>query len=58
MILLGAFTKSHSFLSIFGYPNAMATPTPVSAYLHSAYLWWKAGIFSNGSVFYPALADY
>jgi len=54
LILLGAFTKSAQFPFHFWLPQAMAAPTPVSAYLHSATL-VKAGVFLLARLF-PALS--
>ncbi|MGZ8202327.1 MAG: monovalent cation/H+ antiporter subunit A [Burkholderiales bacterium] len=53
LILLGAFTKSAQFPFHFWLPEAMAAPTPVSAYLHSATM-VKAGVFLIARL-YPVL---
>ncbi|SUY28686.1 multisubunit potassium/proton antiporter PhaA subunit /multisubunit potassium/proton antiporter PhaB subunit [Aminobacter aminovorans] len=54
LILLGTLTKSAQFPFHFWLPNAMAAPTPVSAYLHSATM-VKAGVFLMARL-WPVLA--
>uniref|UniRef100_UPI00351533A1 hydrogen gas-evolving membrane-bound hydrogenase subunit E n=1 Tax=Pararhodobacter marinus TaxID=2184063 RepID=UPI00351533A1 len=54
LILLGAFTKSAQFPFHFWLPHAMAAPTPVSAYLHSATM-VQAGVFLMARM-WPVLA--
>jgi len=54
LVLLGAFTKSAQVPFHFWLPNAMAAPTPVSAYLHSATM-VKAGVFLLARL-HPALS--
>lgn len=55
LILMGAATKSAQFPFQFWLPGAMAAPTPVSAYLHSATM-VKAGVFITGR-FWPIMAE-
>src|SRR5690606_15903089 len=54
LILIGAFTRSAHFPFHFWLPHAMAAPTPVSAYLHSATM-VKAGVFLMARL-WPVLA--
>jgi len=53
LILVGCFTKSAQLPFHFWLPEAMAAPTPVSAYLHSATM-VKAGLFMMMRL-YPVL---
>jgi len=55
LVLLGTFTKSAQVPFHFWLPNAMAAPTPVSAYLHSATM-VKAGVYLMARL-HPTLGD-
>ncbi|OSP56821.1 hydrogen gas-evolving membrane-bound hydrogenase subunit E [Pseudoruegeria sp. SK021] len=54
LIVLGAFTKSAQLPFHFWLPNAMAAPTPVSAFLHSATM-VKGGVYLLARM-HPSLA--
>lgn len=55
LVAVGAFGKSAQFPFHFWLPNAMAAPTPVSAYLHSATM-VKLGVFLIARLF-PVFRD-
>ena len=54
-LFIGAFTKSAQYPFHFWLPNAMAAPTPVSAYLHSATM-VKLGIYLLARL-HPAFSE-
>lgn len=56
LIFVGAAAKSAQFPVHFWLPGAMAAPTPVSAYLHSATM-VKAGVYLVGRIWPIITAD-
>ena len=56
LICLAAFTKSAQWPFCFWLPGAMAAPTPISAYLHSATM-VKAGVFLLARM-HPVLSEH
>ncbi|NOQ65568.1 MAG: DUF4040 domain-containing protein [Methyloprofundus sp.] len=56
LICLAAFTKSAQWPFCFWLPGAMAAPTPISAYLHSATM-VKAGVFLLARM-HPILSEH
>jgi NADH:ubiquinone oxidoreductase subunit 5 (subunit L)/multisubunit Na+/H+ antiporter MnhA subunit/multisubunit Na+/H+ antiporter MnhB subunit len=56
LVMIGAFGKSAQIPFHFWLPNAMAAPTPVSAYLHSATM-VKLGVFLSARLF-PVFVEF
>lgn len=56
LILFGALAKSAQFPFHFWLPRAMAAPTPVSSYLHSAAM-VAAGVFLIGRIYPLVMLD-
>jgi NADH:ubiquinone oxidoreductase subunit 5 (subunit L)/multisubunit Na+/H+ antiporter MnhA subunit/multisubunit Na+/H+ antiporter MnhB subunit len=56
LVMVGAFGKSAQIPFHYWLPNAMAAPTPVSAYLHSATM-VKLGVFLSARLF-PVFGEF
>jgi NADH:ubiquinone oxidoreductase subunit 5 (subunit L)/multisubunit Na+/H+ antiporter MnhA subunit len=56
LVMVGAFGKSAQIPFHYWLPNAMAAPTPVSAYLHSATM-VKLGVFMSARMF-PVFVEF